>query len=250
MRLTKELLNKYVRQQLREFKRDSGQTVASGSDMVSAYHNTVVMSQDAGILLQEDEQPKIIFSEPSNPNIEYVEAFLSGLKNNASSEFLSNLSVDSLSKQFLIMTSDQLAGVACTTSGHIGSGWNNGSTRGILEVLMGFTRENFGGKTGDHFDGGLGGYYRKLGMTSVYKVSVWNDLYAPKKWRYKPVDVFNPKKSVYAEAFSEYKSDPTSAPNRMLLLPVESGKKIMVNPYQKIVQYSNGMPDVIFRMYT
>ncbi len=29
-----------------------------------------------------------------------------------------------------------------------------------------------------------------------------------------------------------------------------SAMKIMVNPYQKIVQYSNGMPDVIFRMYT
>ena len=243
------MLHRYVRQILREFKSDSEQTVASQTEMSSAFYNTIVLSQDAGVPIQEGELPDIIFSDPLSPNREYVKIFLEGLKSNPASEFLSDLSEESLSKKYLIMSEDQLSGVACTTSGHMGSGWNNGSPRGILKILMGFAHREFGGRTGDHFDGGLGGYYRRLGMVNVYKVSVWNDLYAPKKWRYKPIDVFDPKKSVYAEAFSEYKSDPASALNRMLLLPVESGKKVLVNPYRKIVQYSNGMPDVVFRSY-
>ena len=218
MKLTKKLLNRYVRQLLREFKSNNDQAVASQEDMISAFHNTTAMSQDDPSALQEAAPSNIIFSEPSNPNMEYVKTFLDGLKSNPS-------------------------------SGHMGSGWNNGTTRGVLRALMGYTRKEFGGKTGDHFDGGLGGYYRSLGMTIIYKVSVWNDLYAPSGWRYKPVDVFNPKKSVYAEAFSEYKSDPASAPNKMLLLEVESGKKVLINPHRKIIQYSDGMPDVIFRMY-
>jgi hypothetical protein len=249
MKLTKKLLNRYVRQLLREFKSNNDQAVASQEDMISAFHNTTAMSQDDPSALQEAAPSNIIFSEPSNPNMEYVKTFLDGLKSNPSSEFLSDLSEESLAKKYLIMAGDQLSGVACTTSGHMGSGWNNGTTRGVLRALMGYTRKEFGGKTGDHFDGGLGGYYRSLGMTVVYKVSVWNDLYAPSGWRYKPVDVFNPKKSVYAEALSEYKSDPASAPNKMLLLEVESGKKVLINPHRKIIQYSDGMPDVIFRMY-
>ena len=87
MKLTKKLLNRYVRQLLREFKSNSGQAVAFQEEMISAFHNTTVMSQDDPSALQEAAPSNIIFSEPSSPNMEYVKTFLDGIASQEVSDY-------------------------------------------------------------------------------------------------------------------------------------------------------------------
>ena len=237
---------------LREFKdvRKIKSNLATPEEMGRASQMYYALQDDAILFEEFSEDFKIVVSNPSSPDDEIVMAFYNGLKNNKSSEFLSDLSPENLRKNFLLMTEEADGGMASTVRGHMGSGWNNSSRKGILKKLMNHCRDNYGGKSGDHFDGGLGGYYKSLGLTQVYKISFWDDKYAPSTWRYRPVDIFNPKKSVYAKAFEAFdNSNPESVPNKTMTLIVESGFVVECNPYEKMIQYANGMPDVIYRRY-
>ena len=222
--------------------------LAKKEEMYSAglMHETLL---NDGVIFEEFvEDFKVVYSDPNSPNEEYAKSFYKGLAANPALEYLTLFSIEELKQMYLIMPEDLTSGMACTVEGHMGSGWNNSSRRGVLNKLMNFCMSSLGGKTGDHFDGGLGGYYKSLGLTKVYKISFWNDDYAPKNWNYKPVDIFNPKKSVYAEGFEQFdKSNPDKIPNEEMDLVVESGFLVKCNPYQKMVQYANGMPDVIYR---
>ena len=230
----------------RDFEIELG-TLATKEEMAHAAQMYFALQGDNVIFEEFGEDFEIIVSDPSSPNEEYVMAFYNGLKNNKASEYLSDLSPENLRKNFLLMTGEMDGGMACTPEGHMGSGWNNSSRKGILKKMMNYTRDNYGGKSGDHFDGGLGGYYKSLGLVNIYKISFWDQDYAPEKWPYKPVDIFNPKKSVYAEAFKNFKRD--SVPNETMLVKAEGGFLVTINPYKKMVQYANGMPDVIYRRY-
>lgn len=234
---------------LREFRETIPTIKATRQQMLSAEHNTRVLSDDLVLFEQFTEDFNIIYSTPDSPNLEYCQIFYNGLAQNSNSEYLTIYTVEKLSQMYLVMPEDQTAGMGCDQSGHMGSGWNNGSRKGVLKTLMNYTRDNFGGRSGDHFDGGLGGYYASLGLTEVYQILEWDPQYAPSDWNYKPIDVFNPKKSVYAPAVQIYQQNPTSAPQQKMELVVESGFKITTSPYHKILQYSNGEPDVVYRRY-
>jgi hypothetical protein len=234
---------------LREFRETSPTEKATRQQMLSAEHNTRVLSNDSVLFEEFTEDFQIIFSTPDNPNYEYCQIFYDGLSQNSNSEYLTMYSVEKLSQMYLVMPEDKTAGMGCDVNGHMGSGWNNGTRRGVLKKLMDYARMKFGGRSGDHFDGGLGGYYASLGLTEVYEILEWDPQYAPSDWNYKPIDVFNQKKSVYAPAMVSYQQNPMSAPDQKMELIVESGYSIVTNPYQKIVQYSNGAPDVIYRRY-
>lgn len=237
---------------LREFRKPEKSfkidgPLATKEEMANAAQMYYALQDDAVIFEEFGEDFDIIVSDPSSPNEKYVEAFYNGLKNNKASEYLSDLSPENLKKNYLLMTSEMDGGMACSVKGHMGSGWNNSSRKNILKKMMAYARDNYGGKSGDHFDGGLGGYYKSLGLVEVYKISFWDQNYAPEKWPYKPVDIFNPKKSVYAEAFSNFKRD--SVPNETMQIKAEGGFLVTINPYNKMVQYANGKPDVIYRRY-
>jgi len=223
--------------------------LASKQQMLSAEHNTRVLMNDAVLFESFVEDFNVIYSEPNNPNMEYCQIFYNGLVQNSSSEYLTMYTVEKLSQMYLVMPEDKTAGMGCDQNGHMGSGWNNGSRRGVLKKLMDYTRDNFGGRSGDHFDGGLGGYYASLGLTEVYDILQWDPQYAPSDWNYKEIDIFNAKKSVYAPAMQVYKLNPPSAPQEEMELTVESGFKITTSPYNKIMQYVNGMPDIVYRRY-
>jgi hypothetical protein len=238
-----------ILKEFRDTRLPVGSGTASREQMLSAEHNTRVLSSDAVLFEEFVEDFEIIYSTPDNPNLEYCQIFYDGLAQNSNSEYLTMYTVEKLSQMYLVMPQDKTAGMGCDTNGHMGSGWNNGSRKGVLKSLMNYTKENFGGNSGDHFDGGLGGYYASLGLVEVYDILEWDPQYAPSDWAYKPIDVYNPKKSVYAPAMSDYKQNPTEAPQEKTELVVESGYKITTSPYNKIVQYSKGAPDVIYRRY-
>ena len=231
---------------LREFKKPKI-NFATKQEMAHAAQMYFALQGDNVIFEEFGEDFEIIVSDPSSPNEEYVMAFYEGLKNNPASEYLTDLSPENLKQHFLLMTGEKDGGMACSTKGHMGSGWNNGPKKNILKKIMNHARDNYGGKSGDHFDGGLGRYYKSLGLVEVYKISFWDQDYAPDNWPYKPVDIFNPKKSVYAEAFKDFKRD--SVPNETMQIKAESDFPVTINPYKKMVQYANGMPDVIYRRY-
>ena len=239
---------------LKEFKKPEGMALqvagglATPQEMASAAQMYYALQGDAVIFEEFSEDFEIIVSDPKAPNEEYVMAFYHGLKSNEASEYLSDLSPENLKLNFLLMTGEMDGGMACSTEGHMGSGWNNSPRKNILKKIMGHARDNYGGKSGDHFDGGLGGYYKSLGLVEVYKISFWDDEYAPDNWPYKPVDIFNPKKSVYGEAFKNFKRG--SVPNQTMQVAAEGGFPVTINPYEKMVQYANGMPDVIYRRYS
>jgi hypothetical protein len=222
--------------------------LATPQEMAHAAQMYYALQGDAVVFEQFTEDFDIIVSDPASPNEEYVMAFYNGLKSNKASEYLSDLSPENLSGNFLLMTGEMDGGMACSLKGHMGSGWNNSPRKGILKKIMDHARDNYGGRTGDHFEGGLGNYYKSLGLTEVYKVSFWNDKYAPNNWPYKLVDIFNPRRSAYAKAFEQFQPD--SVPDETMELTIESGLNVTMNPYEKMIQYRYGMPDVIYRRYS
>mgnify|MGYP003643894634 CR=1 FL=1 len=211
------------------------------------YFTSLNMLDDGA--LEEAEELEVIVSTPTDPNEEVIQAFMNGIKENPRSEFITKLSYDQLRSRNLVITQDKMTGMATEQNGHMGTGWNNKKGHGgRLMNLMHYSRDNLGGKIGDHLDGRLSSVYRNMGLNKVSKIIAWDDAYAPKNWNYRPIDIFDPKLSAYAEGFKKANYQRGSLPNKIVSINTE-GLTVEINPYEKAVQYSNGKPDIIFRKF-
>jgi len=255
MKLTPHILKKLILETINErtMQNFDSSELESFSKISSKQYgmttfNTYNLSQD--VSLNESERPQYEFDiyNPSKPDLSILQDFFKGISENKHAEFLSDWKIEDFKDQWLLVTKERDAGVANTKSGHMGAGWNNGEKRGVLRTLMDHCIQNLGGVSGDHFDGGLSGYYRSIGLVQIYEMYTFDPTMAPSKWKNAPVDVLNPKYSAYASALSEegidagninQKTQPTTA-------TLEGFEKTFV-PYSTAVRYSNGMPDIIFR---
>jgi hypothetical protein len=236
MRLTEDKLKKIILEILEEEQ-----------DVKGTYFTSLNMLDDGA--LEEAEELEVMVSTPTAPNEEVIQAFMDGIEENPRSEFITKLSYDQLRSRKLVITLDKMTGMATEQNGHMGTGWNNKEGHGgRLMNLMHYSRDNLGGKTGDHLDGRLSSVYRNMGLDKVYKIIDWDDAYAPKNWNYRPIDIFDPKWSAYADGFSKANYQRGNLPNKIVSINTE-GLTVDINPYEKAVQYSNGMPDIIFRRF-
>jgi hypothetical protein len=255
MKLTPRILKKLILETMNEvafqdfdFPELENSSKLSVKQYGMSAFNTYNLSEDFS--LNETEQPQYKFDiyDPTNPDPSILQDFFKGITENKHAEFLSDWKIEDFRDQWLLITKDRDAGVANTKDGHMGAGWNNGSKRGVLRVLMDYCIKNLGGVSGDHFDGGLSGYYRSIGLVEIYEMYTFDPAMAPSKWKYAPVDVLNPKYSAYATALSNQNinADNIYQKTQPVTSELEGFKKTFV-PYDTAVRYSNGMPDVIFR---
>lgn len=100
---------------------------------------------------------------------------------------------------------------------------NNEKISGIGKVLMEAAIDK-GGTHLDHFDGFLTGFYKKCGF-KLKGNDIFNDEYAPDGWKYEPIDISNPKKSIYAEELTVEEKEFIEADKR----------------------YSSGKVDIVYR---
>ena len=253
MRLTPQKLRSLILETMNEFKMPAGMDFDFDEGLSSkqygmAAFNTYNLMSDMSLNEEEEGTPEFDVYDPNNPNEQLLNEFFEGLSANPHAEFLSDWKIEDFRNQWLLLTKDKMTGVANTQEGHMGAGWNNGSNRGVLRTLMGYCMENLGGVSGDHFDGGLSGYYRSIGLTKIYEMYTFDPDLAPSKWKYQPVDIFNPKLSAYATALKEEGIDEGNIQqNKEEITIMTEGFRKTFSPYEASVRYSNGMPDVIFR---
>mgnify|MGYP003629033663 CR=1 FL=1 len=211
------------------------------------YFTSLNMLDDG--VLEEAEELDMLVSTPTDPKDEVIQAFIKGIEDNPWSEFITKLSYDQLRNRRLVITPDKMTGMATEHDGHMGTGWNNKKGHGSrLMQLMHYSRDNLGGKTGDHLDGRLSSVYRSMDLNKIYKILEWNDSQAPKGWKYNPIDIFDPTVSAYADGFNKASYQRGELPNEIVTISSE-GLSIELNPYKKSVQYASGKPDVIFRTF-
>ncbi len=224
------------------------------SNTISAQN---AFSSDASALFEGKELsvPSLQFlvSEASNPNRDIVKQFSRSLYSGKRSGFLSYYPEEDLAQMNLFLVKGHDAGFAIKTDGDIVSVHNNSSLKGLASVFLNEAKKNGGSKL-DHFDGFLSGLYRNHGFTDVYEVYQWDENYKPDTWNFDPVDILDPKTSIYAQAVSkevegeEYEmKDLVEYTNEPMELVAEDGFEIMTNPELKANQYKYGRPDVIFR---
>jgi hypothetical protein len=212
-----------------------------------AYFTSLNMLDDGA--LEESEELATLVSTPTEPNDEVIRAFIKGIEDNPRSEFITQLSYDQLRSRSLTITADKMTGMATEQNGHMGTGWNNKKGHGSrLVQLMHYSRDNLGGKTGDHLDGKLSSVYRHMGLDKIYKILQWDDSQAPKGWKYTPIDIFDQNVSAYASGLNKSGYQRGKLPNKTVTINSE-GLSIELNPYEKSVQYASGKPDVIFRTF-
>ena len=100
---------------------------------------------------------------------------------------------------------------------------NEDNVKGIGDLMI-KKAIDLGGDHLDHFDGYLTGYYKRNGF-SLRNNEVFNDEYAPEKWHFKPVNIYDKDDSIYADE---------------LTVKIDSFKKA-----EK--RYDSGRPDVVYR---
>mgnify|MGYP003133364570 CR=1 FL=1 len=191
-------------------------------------------------------------SKASSPSEEVVSRFNESLYSGKRSGFLTYYEIDELRGMNLFLVEGHNAGFAIKTDGDIVSVHNNSSLRGLGPLFI-QKAISVGGTKLDHFDGFLSGLYRKLGFTNVHEVYQWDEQYKPSTWNFDPVDIMNPKTSIYADATAIHDEDQgyhfkdLEYTDESMSLTVEDGFHVNAIPSEKINQYKYGRPDVIFR---
>jgi hypothetical protein len=156
--------------------------------------------------------------------------FLESLNAGKRGEFLAPYSEKDLSAMKLFKLKEHNLGFAVKSDGDIVSVHNNSGLGGLGKEMMAAAVRN-GGKKLDHFDGFLTGFYKKNGFGKVTDAWAWNDKYAPENWKYEPVNIFDPRTSIYADELRKY--------NSVEEMPDDLKAKIRA--------YESGRPDVVFR---
>lgn len=183
--------------------------------------------------LQEGDDNESILSMINNDEWEEQnpESFKQSLESGKRSEYLTYYTVEELSKMRLFKLKGHNVGYAIKDNeGDIVSVHNNSGVGGLGVALIESAKRN-GGKKLDHFDGFLTGFYKKNGFAKVTKAWAWDDQYAPENWKYEPVNIFDPRKSIHAKELAKY--------DNIEDVPDELKAKIR--------SYEEGRPDVVFR---
>lgn len=152
------------------------------------------------------------------------ELFYDSFRKSDKIDFLTPYTLRELKDFNLFKVSGYDIGFAIKKDGDIILVHNNSNIKGIGIKLMEKAIEN-GGKKLDHFDGFLTGFYKKIGF-NFDENYIFNPEYAPDNWTYLPVNINNPKTSIYAEE-----------------LTVD---EVMFNKAK--TRYNQGEPDVVMRI--
>lgn len=149
--------------------------------------------------------------------------FLYSISSSKRVEFLTPYTVEELSEFKLFKLEGYNIGFALKDDDII-LVHNNERVGGIGKLLINKAIE-FGGARLDHFDGFLTGFYRSLGF-KLESNDYFLDDYAPDNWKYEPLDINDPEKSIYA-----------------------GEKKVRESLFKSAkYRYDNGRPDVIYRI--
>lgn len=156
--------------------------------------------------------------------------FAESLYSSQRGEFLTPYSLSEFSSMNLYKLKSHNMGFAIKNDGDVIAVHNNAGIRGAGPLLMQASIRNGGTKL-DHFDGFLTNFYNQNGFGGVVNVDAWNDDYAPDNWKYEPVNIWDPRTSVYAEQLQKY--------TKIEDVPQELRAKIQ--------QYESGRPDIVYR---
>ena len=210
--------------------------------------------EDSPTLSEAEEKSSNLEFESSlaeSPDMNIVKRFVNSLYSGKRSGFLSYYTEDELKEMNLFLVKGHDAGFAVKTDGDIVSVHNNSPLKGLASVFLNEAKKNGGSKL-DHFDGFLSGLYRSHGFTDVYEVYQWDENYKPSTWTFEPVNILDPKTSIYAEAFATienetYEMKELKHETEEVALTVEDDYKVTAKPSEKFNQYKYGRPDVVFR---
>ena len=155
-------------------------------------------------------------------------SFFASLSAGKRPEMLAPYSITELGEMNLFKAKGYNAGFAITQDGSIVAVHNNTGISGVGTELMNAAKRN-GGTKGDHFDGFLTGFYKRFGF-KVVKHEEWNDDYAPKNWKYTPIDFYDPEQSIYAEKANS--------------IPEAEWPQDLINAKKR---YDAGKPDIVYR---
>lgn len=174
-----------------------------------------------------------IISQIAEDNWETVdkeERFLNSLIKSNHKEYLTIHSLEHLKQFSIYKLKNQDIGFAITPDHEIVSVHNNSGVHKLGRYLV-LKAVELGGNKVFHFDGWLTGFYSNLGFVEdVDQRLVWDEQYAPKDWKYEPVNITNPGFSVYAEE-------------------ILAGKYAHKTIVEISKRYSQGRPDVITRFF-
>jgi hypothetical protein len=197
------------------------------SEYQKRFYNDLLMKNVADINVNEsdysnssDEIKKLI--EESNfeyDPIEFYKSFTSSEK----SEFMSPYTVKELKEFKVFKISGYKAGFAIKRDGDIILVHNNTGEKGIGDLLIKKAIE-YGGTKLDHYDGYLTGFYKSLGFKLIEN-DIFLDEYTPDGWKFTPIDINNPKTSIYSDEIKIGSQEFSEASKR----------------------YLEGKPDVVYR---
>jgi hypothetical protein len=169
------------------------------------------------------ENKNDILEKISNGNWETTpKEFLNSVNSSKRVEFMSAYTIEELSTFKLFKLEGYNIGFALKEDDII-LVHNNEGVGGIGKLLINKAIE-FDGTKLDHFDGFLTGFYRSLGF-GLDSNDEWADEYAPKEWKYEPLGIKDPTRSIYAEELTVSVADLNEAEKR----------------------YAAGKPDVVYR---
>lgn len=152
------------------------------------------------------------------------EEFLDSVNSSKRIEFLTPYSVEELSELRLFKLDGYKIGFALKEDGDIILVHNNERVGGIGKLIMDKVIKSGGTKL-DHYDGFLTGFYKSLGF-KLDENDFFLDEYAPDTWKFEPLDINDPEKSIYAGELTVRDSMLQSA----------------------TIRYESGRPDVVYRI--
>lgn len=186
------------------------------------YYNQVLMNNVVEDTLFESIEDVALSINTNNWDKDPL-AFYQSFTSSFLKEYLTPYTIDEIKKFDLYKVAGYNIGFAIKDDGNIILVHNNDKIKGIGNLLMKKAIQ-YGGKKIDHFDGFLTGFYLKNGF--IFKD---NDPflmeYCPDKWNFNPVDINNPKTSIYVNELKVNKNELNIAK----------------------VRYDEGMPDIVYR---
>jgi hypothetical protein len=172
---------------------------------------------------RDDIIRKIVDNDWELEKITLSQKFYNSFMLNKKVHYLTPYTVEELNNFNLYKLRGYNIGFAVKNDGDIILVHNNEGVKNIGVLLIDKAKE-FGGNHLDHFDGYLTGFYKNCGFNFMNNI-IFDKQYAPKTWKYLPLNINNPEESIYAEE-----------------LKVNDDDFI----YAKI-RYDNGQPDVVYR---
>jgi len=150
--------------------------------------------------------------------------FLDSVNASKRIEFLTPYSVEELSEFRLFKLEGYKIGFALKEDGDIILVHNNERVGGVGKIIMDKVIKSGGSKL-DHYDGFLTGFYKSLGF-KLDENDFFLDEYSPDTWKFEPLDINDPEKSIYAGELTVRDSMLQSA----------------------TIRYESGRPDVVYRI--